>query len=426
MKEAGVALVAALMSAAVARAGINIPSDGSDGGLYVTNDTVIDLSQAVTGNWDDDNSANAGKGIYDSNKWAVVFKFANVYVATGATVTFSSHPSRAPVVWLVDGDATIDGPGDLRGEAGRPPPRLTHPGPGGFRGGMLTYSTLDESPGFGPGGGRRDANLALGTGGGGGSYATGETPYGNPSLLPLLGGSGGAACRVSAPEDGGGAGGGAFLLACRNAISISGVVRANGGAGASQGFNGQNFSGGGAGGGIRLVAESLGGNGLAEALGGATGGVDGPTYGGNGGHGRIRIERVVDVASWQVLPSASVVSLTNNATPLTWLPTHGPTARIVSIGGVDAPLDPRASFGTYGPDVAIPECTNTPVVVETVNAEQASEVLVRLTPRADGDYTVTTAAVAQVVSTDPLVIRWIADVPVNPGFSAVQVQVIRP
>ena len=52
--------VVAAMSMAAARAALNIPSDGSDGALVITANTVIDLSQAVTGNWDANNSANAG------------------------------------------------------------------------------------------------------------------------------------------------------------------------------------------------------------------------------------------------------------------------------------------------------------------------------------------------------------------------------
>jgi hypothetical protein len=55
--------VVAAMSTEAATAALNIPSDGSDGDLVITENTVIDLSQAVTGNWDANNTANAGKGI---------------------------------------------------------------------------------------------------------------------------------------------------------------------------------------------------------------------------------------------------------------------------------------------------------------------------------------------------------------------------
>ena len=80
---------------------VSIPSDGSDGALIVSADTVIDLSNAIAGAWNANNVANAGKGIYDSNKWAVVFKYSSVVISNGATLTFANHPGRAPVVWLV-------------------------------------------------------------------------------------------------------------------------------------------------------------------------------------------------------------------------------------------------------------------------------------------------------------------------------------
>jgi hypothetical protein len=146
----------------------------------------------------------------------------------------------------------------------------------------------------------------------------------------------------------------------------------------------------------------------------------------NGGFGRIRIERVSNSSTIQVNPDPSVVPLQAGATPLIWLPNDGPIARIVSIGGTNAPADPRASFGTSGPDATLPQVSTTPVVVETTNAESASIVTVRVTPRANGNYTETTATLTQTNSTNPLVLRWLANVPVNPGYSTVQVKVVRP
>src|ERR1035441_9659321 len=96
---------------------LNIPSDGSDGALVISSDTVIDLSQAVTGNWTNNNTANAGKGVYDPAKWAVVFKYSSVNIANGATLTFTNHPTHAPVVWLVANDVTINGTLSLDGQA---------------------------------------------------------------------------------------------------------------------------------------------------------------------------------------------------------------------------------------------------------------------------------------------------------------------
>src|SRR5690349_6773838 len=94
-------------AAAPALAQINVQSDGSDGALNITSNTVIDLSQAISGAWSNNNTANAGKGIYDSNKWAVVFKYSSVNIASNASVTFSNHASHAPVVWLVQSNVNI-------------------------------------------------------------------------------------------------------------------------------------------------------------------------------------------------------------------------------------------------------------------------------------------------------------------------------
>jgi len=92
------ALVAALMLGR-AVGDIVVPgANGTDGVLNITTNTVIDLSRAVTAAWDSDNSANAGKGVYDASKWAVVFKYTSVTIGSNATVTFRNHASRAPVV----------------------------------------------------------------------------------------------------------------------------------------------------------------------------------------------------------------------------------------------------------------------------------------------------------------------------------------
>jgi hypothetical protein len=199
---AACALAARLQTA---HAQLSIPSDGSDGDFAPAGNYVVDLSQAVTGKWDADNTANAGKGVYDPEKWAVVFKYKSVNVAAGANVTFKNHTSRAPVVWLVQGDAIVagqiivtapDGPRKGTPEALIP----SESGPGGFRGGP--NGPLGYGAGLGPGGGF----------GGLGRYAS---SYGNPSILPLIGGSGGG--NGSDGFDSGSAGGG-------GAIMLEGVV----------------------------------------------------------------------------------------------------------------------------------------------------------------------------------------------------------
>ncbi len=412
MKTSSVLLAAVFSLTLGASAAITVPgADGSDGVLNITTDTVIDLSQAVTGVWDANNTPNAGKGIYDPAKWAVVFKYSSVTVAAGKTVTFKNHASRAPVVWLVSGNAAINGTVSVNGADGGLGTTLAEPGPGGFRGGQADYSAgVSRSAGFGVGGGSQPDH------GRGGSYGTqgngGPSTYGNPSLVPLLGGSGGGG--GASGDAAGGAGGGAILIACANTLTLAGEVRSNGGTGRVPYYGG----GGGSGGGVRLIADTLGGAGAASALAG------GGAYA--GGLGRIRIERVNNSNTISVVPDPSIVPLTAGDTALLWPPPGAPEVRVVSIGGAAAPADPRASFGSAGADVALPETASTQVVIETTNVEQASQVQVRVAPRANGNATVVNATVASVVSPSPLVVRWTAALPVNAGFSAVQVKVVRP
>jgi len=401
-------------------AAITVPgADGSDGILHIPSNTtvVIDLSLAVAGDWDADNTANAGSGVYDSNKWAVVFKYSSVTIDSGATLSFSNHLSRAPVVWLVDGDVTIDGTIKLNGANHVSAPAIAEPGPGGFRGGMGYYTaSVGASAGFGPGGGDSQANLR----GYGASHANTvtESPdvYGNPSLVPLLGGSGGGG---STEGYGGGAGGGAILIACSGTLTLNGQILSNGGSGHDMAYS-NNDSGGGSGGGIRLVADTFAGNGLVEAKGGVGGSYPGAL-------GRVRLERVNNNDTWTAIaPDPSVVGLTAGDTALLWPTATAPTVKVLSIGSETVPGDPQASFGTVGADVALAQTNTTQVLIETSYVEQASVVTVRITPRSNASYTEVAASVSQVVSTDPLVLRWTANIPVNVGYSAIQVHVVRP
>ncbi|MBN1932551.1 MAG: hypothetical protein JW786_13190 [Desulfobacterales bacterium] len=402
-------LLILLLGVLPVHAAITVPgADGSDGVLHITENTVIALSEAADGDWDTDNTANAGKGIYDPEKWAVVFKYSSVTVDEGAMLSFSNHPSRAPVVWLVSGDVTINGTVSLNGQSYQSAPANSEPGPGGFRGGSGTY-TIDVTggAGFGPGGGGRQYGGSYGTEGDGG-----PSRYGNQSLIPLVGGSGGGGNATYSA--GGGAGGGAILIACQNTLAVNGLLRSNGGSGASNLIHG-----GGSGGGIRLIADTLTGSGTLNAL--AGGGSR------SGGLGRIRIERVTNDNTLVVIPDPSLVNLATETTAVLWPPADAPSVKIVSIGSENSPDDPRASFGTFGADIVLPEpeVSTTQVVIETTNVEEASIVEVRVTPRFNASYTTVNATV-DTISTNPLVIRWTADIPVAIGYSAVQVKVVRP
>lgn len=408
----------ALALAGAVRAAIVVPgANGTDGELNITTNTVIDLSQAPTGQWDNDNTANAGKGVYDPAKWAVVFKYTEVNIAEGVTVTFKNHPSRAPVVWLVSGDVTIVGTLNLNGQDWQPAPNLAEPGPGGGRGGAGTYQRLvGGSAGFGIGGGKNDGYH--GWGGSYGSVGSGQSPaYGNISIVPLIGGSGGGG---GADPYGGAGGGGALLIACAQEFALSGILSANGGVGVSSQFESPT-AGSGSGGAVRIIASNISGGGTLQVLGGVDGRLHRP-----GGVGRIRLERNATAGSLVVVPEPSLINLSPGSTAMIWPPAGAPEVRVVSIGGGNPPADPRAEFGTVGADVVLPATASTQVLVETKNVEQASQVKIRGTPRSNGNFTEVVATVDSIVSNDPLVIRWKAELPVNVGYSAVQAHVIRP
>jgi hypothetical protein len=415
-----------------AQADIVIPgANGTDGALNITADTVIDLSQAPTGTWDQDNSANAGKGVYDPEKWAVVFKYTGINIAAGAKVTFKNNASRAPVVWLVSGDVTIAGTVDLSGESPVKPEfhlgQLPEPGPGGFRGGSSPQGgDVLWAAGFGPGGGQpsndyriqNPLNAAYGTIGG-----NTTNRYGNPSLIPLVGGSGGSGHPSGHSPGAGGAGGGAILIATNNNIQLqSGCsLLSLGGSGIREQWA---SSGHGSGGGIRLICSGLHGAGTLNTAGG----------GGGAGSGRVRLERVSTTADLIVAPAPSILDLIDGNSAMIWPGSGEPIAKILSVNSVNAPADPKAAFGSYTPDVALPLVSQVEVIVETVNVESASQVFVRITPRngmtvagkAKTEATEVAAVVDQQVSTTPLKLRWKATLPTLMGHSALQARVIRP
>ncbi len=403
-----------------ASAAIIVPgADGSDNELNITADTVIDLGLAPTGVWD---APGNGNGIYDPTKWAVVFKYSSVNVAAGATLTFKNNASRAPVVWLVNGNVTIAGTVSLNGQNGVEAPYLSEPGPGGFRGGMKDFSAqVTAGAGFGVGGGGHSVNpVGYYPLGGGGSYgslgSSGSAAYGNPSLIPLVGGAGGGGAKLDSISNSGGAGGGALLIASSGNISIGGSVSVNGGYGQDHPLA---RGGSGSGGGIRLIADVFSGSGLLQAVGGSTTS--------SGGNGRIRIERVTNSATIVPAPDPSVVDLAPNATALIWPPTGAPEVRVVSVGGTNVPADPKAGFGTIGADVALPAATTTTVIVETKNVEAESTVKIRATPRSNANFSEYDAVLISETPPGSGIRLWSATgLPVGTGYNAVQARVIRP
>jgi hypothetical protein len=408
MKGALAVLAVGLAFASTANASIDVKSNGAAGDLVITSSTVIDLSQAITAPWDTAglDPATAAKGIYDPEQWAVVFHYSSVDVQAG-NVTFKNHPSRAPVVWLVESNVTINGAVNLSGQTGRQDLYLAWPGPGGFRGGK-THSPSDPwSSGFGPGGGV-PANT-------GGSFAT---AYSNDRLVPLIGGSGGSGYGSSMfGYQGGGAGGGAILIAVNDTIRVSGSVAANGGP--SPGT----FSGAGSGGAIRIVADIVIGTGnhLQASRGGN-----------NAEHGRIRIEANEVSAGFSSSPVFSREFVDPHPAVI-WpedIPTEdlpgaaAPTLRVVSIDGSPVPDEPKSLFHGLG-DVLLATTESIEVIIEATHIPTDWNVVVRIVRRADESVEVAAVFDSGTVTES----TWIAtlapgDIPAD--YAAIQARASQP
>jgi len=394
-----VAAVATLaLSTAAVQAAMNVPSDGSDGALSPASSVEIDLSQAVTGQWDDNNAANAGKGVYDPEKWAVVFKYSSVSIPAGVTVTFKNRSPNAPVVWLVQGSVTIAGTVDVSGKpATGPAGSVTEGGPGGFRGGAATLASEPGSAGFGPGGGPFGENRA-------GAYgemvnSRSGTPYGSATLTPLIGGSGSTAFHFAVLD--GGSGGGAILIATGGTLTLSGTLRANGGLGKSQALPGS-------GGGVRLIADTL--NAATSALVQATG----------SGNGRIRIEMNHGSFAGVSAPAASF-SLPG-ATPVLWPTATQPSLKVTRVGDIVPPADPAARLDFPNQDVSLPGATPTIVTLQASNVPLDWKVYVRVVRRNGTDSIVN----ATLVSGNAASSVWQATITPAQGFTAIQARAYKP
>ncbi len=404
-----VAVAVAAAAVASAAGQIIVPgADGSDGVFAPTGDVQIDLSQAPTGAWDGPN-ASPGNGVYDPNKWAVVFRYSSVNIPPGVTVTFKNHPSRAPVVWLVSGDVTIGGVVSVVGQSAN---RIQHgdetePGPGGFRGGRRPGGVAPGSAGYGPGGGVYQCG---GGSYGGAGFGNAGPTYGNDRIIPLIGGSGGAGCSGSGGRGPGGGGGGAILIAASGSITLDGTITANGGiitGGAGGGLAGR----GGSGGAIRLVADSIGGGGALRAV-----GLEPvhPQY--SGGVGRIRLEaNSVTLADVGDPPYTTGLP---GATAQIWPDQTAPSVRIVSVGPAAVPADPRASFDFPFQDVMISDPNPVTVTIETRNVPTSWTVTLRVVPRTGQDFIVDAVHVSGGFSQS----TWEATVTLPNGTSVMQVR----
>lgn len=408
-------LLAVASCITTAQAQIVIPANnlGTDGVFNPTSNITIPLGAATTGNWED---AGNGNGIYDAEKWAVVYKFSSVNIPSGVTVRFANHPSGAPVVWLVSGDVVINGSVNLNGkDNSNADPLNPEGGPGGFKGGR---GITPRSAGFGPGGGSLSTatNTAFSAAAGGGSYGTvggGRSGipgpvYGTSDIVPLIGGSGGGSMPGSSRSGAGG--GGAILIVSEGVITINGSIVANGG-------NAPAANAGGSGGAIRVVCDELLGNGSLSAFGGSSGG-----SGAEGGFGRIRTEANFDALLTNGNPARSRAEV--GTTARIWPEAGEPVVRVLELGEEPVPADPRALITFGDTDVEFQSQVPAVIRVEAQNVPLQASVNVRVVPISQNQQSFTVPAT--FVSGTFQSSIWEATLPLNVGVSAFQATVTLP
>jgi len=337
-----------------------------------------------------------------------IFNFTTINIPSGVTVTFTKNASNTPVTMLATGDVVIAGTIDLSGQGAQGNGLGGRGGAGGFdggNGGFAAPGLLNGLNGGGPGGGQGGRNLSgLAGFGGGAGYATtgsngnapfaatspadgsGGSAYGNGLLIPLIGGSGGggAASNNSGPAPSGGGGGGAILIASSTSITLANTsnITVSGG-----GHFVGSFAGGlaGSGGAIKLVANTISGNGVLRSEGGKN-----PSGFQNASPGFIRAE------------AFTLTSFNPNSipAPLLGLPNpvnipNAPQLRIVSVAGIAAPSTPVGSL-SGAPDISLPSTQANPVtvVLEAVNVPSGAFADVKLTPSTGASTTVISSAFA--------------------------------
>lgn len=197
-----------------------------------------------------------------------MFRFKSLTV--GGTITLIG---ARPIALVADGAVTIKGIVDARGLCSS-----FVAGPGGFNGGS-TAGADGNAPVTTNGGG---SGAASDSGGGGGAHASaggsaedasGGMPYGDPTIMTLVGGAGGGAGGGGANFGRGGGGGGALQIVSNTEISIAdGGINAGGCGGKAGAGNNDSGGGGGAGGTILLEAPSVTVTGTLAANGGGGGG----------------------------------------------------------------------------------------------------------------------------------------------------------
>jgi hypothetical protein len=306
-----------------------------------------------------------------------VLNYTTITIPAGVTVTFTKNAANTPVYMLATGDVVIAGAVNVSGTSGSSTD-AGKGGPGGFDGGYGGSSYSGGGKGLGPGGGGGAVSGNSGAGGGFGANGTSAGPtaggqaYGNARLLPLIGGSGGGGGGTNGTNAGGG--GGAIVIASSTTITLTGAIYANGQFTSANWWPG---TGGGSGGGIKLVANTISGNGTLSAAGG-----NATNYGVSGGVGRIRVE-----AYSNSLSSGASNPPYTFGSPTNVFLTNPPTLKITTIGGYNVPASPTGAYNQ--PDITIPSNDPNPVIVNVsaTNIPAGTSLSVLVIPQYGGATT---------------------------------------
>ncbi len=286
-----------------------------------------------------------------------IFHCTTINITSGS-VSFTPNAKNTPIYLLATGDVVISADIVVSGGSHS----LSNGGkggPGGYPGGNGGMGGLPPGDGAGPGGGKAgDAtyntatSAAAGAYGSQGGFVRNGSIYGNPLLIPLVGGSGGGGL-IGNPGGGGGGGGGAILIASSTKIRMTngGDIYAEGGGGDNQNH--------GSGGAIRLVATDIV---LEYGFGLRTSGT-----------GRVRIDGI----------NRQIANFYNVSQPYTIggnmvvFPANMPDLKIVQAGG--QAIDPTSAAPV---NVTLPTGTSPSqqVRVRAQNFSGTAQVVVQLTP----------------------------------------------
>lgn len=338
--ELRAAVLSALLMLAVgftAHAQVNTGSTGSDGpfdysAISVTTNVVIDMHDHPAG----------------------IYNYTYVNIPANVTVTFIPNANNTAVVWLVQNNVIINGTVDVSGQ------RFSGTqgglgGPGGWAGGNGQNGSLAATDGQGPGGGFWNGYTA----GNYGSPTTGSLPisYGNSFLIPLLGGSGASGCSAgsSSTGQGGGGGGGAILIAAANSVQIGGWIKSLGG---------QGGGGVGSGGGIRVVASQINGNGTVDVASG------GPFS------GRVRFD------AYNVGFTGNVNGTSSQGSQFIIIPTTGelPQLYVSSVGGIALSASPGGLLSVPDAIITAQQTNPIPVIVSCAGLPLGTPITVTIKP----------------------------------------------